>query len=256
MGWLPFRRAWGPPDEADADLWRLLNGLLQQLRSDRFLVRHTPSHLDVDKTEAPFEDWLARHNGHADLLAGIAARNRPQALIDHHAAAMAYHRDVLHILRSLRTIFFGIANLQNQTRSSRVSDADDMWDPQVPLPSTAPRQVDLDEVVPLNWRTQLVGHSNALPLDFVTSLCEFLFDQDAQASEAFHVSWLELVFMLHLGTNIRYPVCKRRWTMGFGQHCSFSASRPNCGGSSSVDTTGSSPDTARPGTTVDFCSGH
>jgi len=197
----------GPPDEADADLWRLLNGLLQQLRSDRFLVRHTPSHLDVDKTEAPFEDWLARHNGHADLLAGIAARNRPQALIDHHAAAMAYHRDVLHILRSLRTIFFGIANLQNQTRSSRVSDADDMWDPQVPLPSTAPRQVDLDEVVPLNWRTQLVGHSNALPLDFVTSLCEFLFDQDAQASEAFHVSWLELVFMLHLGTNIRYPVC-------------------------------------------------
>ena len=104
---------------------------------DRFLVWHTPSHLDRQLTEAPFEDWLAAGNDHADLLAGIANRNRPQQMLQAFEAARAYHTDQLQLLRAFRSIFFGIADL-GPTFHGRERGADyDMWEPLIPPPPHA-----------------------------------------------------------------------------------------------------------------------
>ena len=200
-------------EDADADLWIILEGLLSQLDSRRFLVRHVPSHLDERLTEAPMEDWLANSNNHADLLAGIANRNRPQALVEIFTAAVAYHRDVLQVLRALRNIFFGIADRQSGRGHAALTESEDMWEPLIPALSTVSRRIDLDDVVPLNWRTQVEAASGELPADFTLAVCEFLFQQDAQAAEAYEITWLELVFMLHLEGSLRYPVCNKegRW---------------------------------------------
>ena len=194
-------------EDADADLWNVLDGLVVQLDPARFLVRHTPSHLDVQLTEGPFEDWLATGNGHADLLAGIAANNRPQRMVEAYDAACAYHLDQLQLLRALRSIFFGIAD-GSATRGGHATGADDdMWEPEVSTPCSRPRSLEIEDVLPLNWGSRLVEVRCGLPLDFVKELCVFLFEQDAASHEVYELSWLEVVFALHLEDRVQYPVC-------------------------------------------------
>lgn len=55
-----------------------------------------------------------------------------------------------------------------------------------------PRRLDIEEVLPLNWRTALAAVRSDLPLEFITSVCEFIFQQGAVATEAYELSWLEL----------------------------------------------------------------
>ncbi|CAE7670713.1 unnamed protein product, partial [Symbiodinium sp. CCMP2456] len=194
-------------DDADADLWQVLDGLVAQLDPARFMVRHTPSHLDARLTEAPFEDWLAAGNGHADLLAGIANNNRPQRMVEAFEAACAYHNDQLQLLRALRSIFFGIADRGTVRGTQALAADDDMWEPTVPTPCSRPRSLEIEDMLPLNWCSRLVEVRCGLPLDFVKELCVFLFEQDAASDVAYELSWLEVVFALHLEDRVQYPVC-------------------------------------------------
>ncbi|CAE7028137.1 unnamed protein product [Symbiodinium sp. CCMP2592] len=192
--------------DADTDLWQTLEGLLVQLDPTRFLVRHTPSHLDEQLTESPYEDWLAGFNGHADVLAGLAARNRPEMLMTAYLAARSYHSEQVRLLRAFRAIFFGIADIDQGRGRQQVPADDDTWEPQVPAPFAVPRRLDIEGQLPLNWRDQLPLACD-LPSDFVGGICNFLFEQDAQATAAYELSWLELVFALHLEGAVVYPVC-------------------------------------------------
>ncbi|CAE7902920.1 unnamed protein product [Symbiodinium necroappetens] len=193
-------------EDEDADLWSPLTGLLSQLEPSRFLVRHTPSHLDTQLTEGPFEDWLAGYNGHADVLAGIATRNRPQLLVEAFEAASSYYQDTLELLRAFRSIFFGIADKRQTARGRTTAAEGDTWEPRVPTPCTVPRRLEIEATLPLNWSQTLATIRSDFPVDFVRSICEFIFQQDASATEAYELSWLELVFALHLEDRAQYPV--------------------------------------------------
>ena len=192
---------------ADSDLWEDLAHLLHQLVNSNFQVRHTPSHLDSRRTESPFEDWLAEHNAHADTLAVLANSNRPQALRAVHAEALRYHNDVNKAMRALRSIFFGIADKCQHEKLGHRQHEDAEEEFQAPPVGTCPRQIDLEDVLPINWREQVELHSSEFPSSFAVQVCGYLFLQDASASEAHALSWLELVFMLHNAGITPYPAC-------------------------------------------------
>ncbi|CAE7655752.1 unnamed protein product [Symbiodinium sp. CCMP2456] len=202
------------PGTADLDLWERLAGFLGQLDARRFLVRHTPSHLDTSLTESPLEDWLAVHNNHADVLAGFANVNRPQVFLDVHQKAVQYYEDTSCILRALRAIFFGIAAL---TPAGTVGQADgegDDAEPLIPAGHATERRLDLEDAIPLNWVEVIRTSKQDLPPYFVRSLCELVFRLDAEAEHAYELSWLELVFILHVLDIQVFPVCDGlgRWS--------------------------------------------
>ena len=195
------------PSAADSDLWAELAALLEQLPQAKFLVHHTPSHLDTGLTDSPFEDWLAAHNGHADTLAGLANHNRPQALQTTHAAALQYHNTTLEALRALRAIFFGIAEQSRHTASQANHAAEDDEEFQAPPTGCSSKLVDLEEVLSLDWRSQLGSCTFEFPKSFAETVCDFLFRQDSLATDAHVISWLELVFILHDHGIDPYPAC-------------------------------------------------
>ena len=199
------------PGHADSDLWERLAGFLGQLDSRRFLVRHTPSHLDLSLTESPVEDWLATHNNHADVLAGFANTNRPQVFLETHLKAFQYFEDTLCILKALRAIFFGIAAQQQGAAGHNADGEGDDHDGLPVLPFGAvERRLDLEASLSLNWTEALLSAAPDLPRYFVRGLCNFVFRLDANAEYAYALSWLELVFLLHVSEDCRYPVCDCR----------------------------------------------
>ena len=186
------------------DLWDVLESLLQQMPAEDFLVRHVPSHLCTTRTESPFEDWIAMHNQHADTLAGIANRNRPWSLQTCRQQALDHYYSMLQIQRSLRAVFFGIA-------TAKLSDVDspepcDNEQADVELESPLTRSLFLEELVPVNWKERIEATEGRIPREFLTHVCQFLLFQDDQSMDAHHVSWLELVFMLHVEGSTVYPV--------------------------------------------------
>ena len=203
----------GLPGCADGDLWAVLASFLEQLPASRFLVRHTPSHLDQQLTEEPFEDWLAEHNAHADLLAGLCNQNRPQVLVETHAAALRYHHETLRLIRAFRAMFFAIAEHQSTGVPAGAEPAVEDAEVLVPAPGAVLRRLDLEETLPLNWRQHLDLVSCGLPGIFIQQVCDFLFGLDGRAEEAYHLSWLEVVFLLHDAGQYPYPVCDAsgRW---------------------------------------------
>ncbi|CAE7600361.1 Pol [Symbiodinium necroappetens] len=195
------------PGTADNDLWSRLAGFLKQLNPRRFLVRHTPSHLDTGLTESPTEDWLAIHNNHADVLAGIANSNRPQTFLEVHGRAVRYHDTTLRALVALRAIFFGIADLQQNGDIGSATPEGEDEEPWI-LPSGAvPRRIDLEDTLPVNWRQTAAASASDLPCSFILQLCEFVWQLDAEAEHAYKLSWLELVFVLHCSNRYLYPAC-------------------------------------------------
>ncbi|CAE6971394.1 Pol [Symbiodinium sp. CCMP2592] len=202
----------GIPGGADADLWCTLRDLLSQVDPRRFLVRHTPSHLDVKLTESPLEDWLAVHNDHADRLAGVANNNRSYAFREVHQQAVGYHDNLLRVLLALRAIFFGVA--ERTQVGALTSGPEDEETVHLPPPGlVVERPLDLEDTLPVNWVNIVSASNTGLPSSFVRELCSFLFHLDAESDAAYRLSWLELVFVLHCSGQYFYPVCNHegRW---------------------------------------------
>ena len=197
-------RNWARRPNDNDDLWDILEALLQQLQPDDFLVRHVPSHLCITRTESPFEDWIATHNQHADTLAGLANQNRPWSLQQCRQQALDYHLHMLQVQRSLRAVFFGIAAAKLSEVCVPDSEAADQADAE--LEPSVPRTLFLEDVVPVNWKERIEATEGRIPRDFLVFVCQFLLSQDDQSCEVHHISWLELVFMLHVDGRVAYPV--------------------------------------------------
>ena len=193
------------------DLWDVLESLLQQMPAETFLVKHVPSHLCTGRTESPFEDWIAQHNQHADTLAGFANRNRPWLLQTCRQQALDHYHSMLQIQRSLRAVFFGIAAARLSDGATTEPEDDEPVD--VELESPVTRLFFLEEIMPVNWKERIEATEGRIPREFLVHVCQFLLNQDDQSVDAHHVSWLELVFMLHVEGSTVFPVahCQGTW---------------------------------------------
>ena len=106
-----------------------LQSLLELLPTDCFYTFHIPSHLSEDLTDSPFEDWLARHNAHADSVAGLCNLNRGADISAALTQVSGYHARLLEAGRALRTLLFRIAD---QDQAVPVAGSDEL--PEEPEP--------------------------------------------------------------------------------------------------------------------------
>ena len=199
------------PDE-NTDLWSLVVSLLAQFEDGCLRVMHVPSHLDQTLTASPLEDWLARWNGMADVLAGLVNRNRSVQLANTHCAAFRWHIKFQDALRALRDIFFGIADM---APTQVAPDDEDPEDIDLPRLGSLERTRDLQDEAPLNWRQLLLEGTWTYPARFGFAVMSFLFSQDRANTTVFQVSWLELVFVLLEGGDFSFPVASHdgHWRM-------------------------------------------
>ena len=193
----------------NADLWAQLREVLTCIPADEVLVRHVPGHLDKAACDSPFEEWVAEWNARADLQAKIANRNRGQRFVYAHDSAMRWQANMLRCIRTLRNIYFSIAD---STKQSAVQDdpAEDMLLTELRGPSQVfvhPGQR-ISEHVPVGWRQVLRRTACRVPLSFICALLELLWQQDESSLEVYEVSWLELLFSLphFAGSSLGFPV--------------------------------------------------
>ena len=206
----------------NSDLWRRLEALFVQLEEHQLQVLHTPSHLNDKATESPMEDWQAQHNNHADTVACIANRNRGHSFMAEYDKAWEYFVKMRAAGRALRSIFLGIADreLRGHRSSGQDQDLDDPPEAERPVPgSTQHRFADL---LPLTWQQELQNAAPTLPWDFLHGFCDFLFRQDTSSSEAYEISWIELLFMLKVEEQLPFPFQRQDGTWASSQLCAFS----------------------------------
>ena len=129
-----------------SDLWFRLQRLLGRLPSDCFQVQHVPSHLDPGKCDNPFEEWLAKHNAHADRVAVTMINNRGQKFADLHQQAVDRFTQQSGVVRSLRKVFFAIAEGQEETRQAAAED--EVLPPPCPTPL---QDLSISDGAPINW---------------------------------------------------------------------------------------------------------
>ena len=190
----------------NSDLWRRLSSLLESLDDGLLQARHVPSHLCQTATESPFKDWLAQHNNHVDTLATVANTVREAGFQAAFRMALDYHNQRKRQLRALRAIMFGIAQIDLDLAASRREDAEE---PEVELSLSAPcerRRCTIGEDLPINWQVRLQGAVHRLPWEFIRDVCIFVITQDSLSPDVFGLTFLELVFLLHLGGQLQYPI--------------------------------------------------
>ena len=68
------------------------------------------------------------------------------------------------------------------------------------------------------------------PADFLHELCGFIFDQDGKSSEAHQISWLEVVFLLHLKGDFHYPVVGTGGVLTSARSLPFAPAPPTVAG--------------------------
>ncbi|CAE7270136.1 aquIMA [Symbiodinium sp. CCMP2592] len=195
-----------PGSDENPDLWQLLTELVVAYPVGWLLVQHVPSHLDPGLGVSPFEDWLIRWNGHADTLAGLTNINRALDLQAAHQMAYNWHLRHLEILRALRGIYFGIADITAKSGHTCPSEVDPE-DTEFPLPPPVPALIDsFEDALSVSWRQQALHSCPDLPQQFMQQLCDFLLQQGQTGESLRRVSWLELVFVLHAHGGPRFPV--------------------------------------------------
>ncbi|OLP78173.1 Ribonuclease H [Symbiodinium microadriaticum] len=198
---------WDPLPIDNQDLWSQLAQLLQQLESGFLQIVHIPSHLDPARCESPFEEWVARHNAHADTVAGIANSNRSYAFQQLYMQVINEQLELKSIIRALRGIFFRIAAQTLQGKGQAVvenqHEAEEIQ--QVPLPVGVPRSETTAEAFPLDWRRRCEAIQIDLPVQFIVAVTEFFMEQDGDAAIAFEVSWIEFAFLVTVADVLEFP---------------------------------------------------
>ena len=206
------------------DLWQILDGLLEGLDDQRFVVNHTPGHLDTALTESPTEDWLAINNSHADSLAGLANANRTVEFWQLHGQALNYYHGKLAEGRALRQIYFGIADCKLSEGPSKSDEEPLPESTMIPLSREAMDCI--SDCTPVNWRPRLAAQVTNLPTTFLQAIFQFILQQDSASATLYNIAWLEFVFMLHLSGGFNYPVRVADGSLQDPSHVIFAPTQP------------------------------
>ena len=177
------------------DLWQQMWLLVSGFEAGRLRVQHIPSHLDPELCSNSFEEWVAFWNDRADAAAALANAQRPPSTLSLLQQALTWHTRTAGQIRALRAVYDAIADLV--WKPTFVQDAEDL--PRdvegAGMPPGLPRDVSLEDMLPVSWRSQVEVRTKGLSAELALSICEFVIDQDAASHQVFEVSWLELLAM-------------------------------------------------------------
>ena len=190
----------------NSDLWTLLVDLVACYQPGQLGAQHVPSHLEPSTATSPFEDWAIHWNSRVDRLAGTANLNRPAELHDARSRALDWHNTMLTDMRALRSIYFDIAEVTLRRTGTESADEDP---PEQLMALPVPEdgiEYDLEEDLPVAWSVIAPAACPDMPQRFVLSVCEILFTHGGQPRNWHKISWIELVFLLHLTGAVQFPV--------------------------------------------------
>ena len=191
---------------ANHDLWAQVAQALECIPQGALQIQHAPAHLSLPSCETPFEEWLSLWNGRADLQARLANTNRTTAIAELHCKAVKWDEHMTQCLRALREVYMAIADCQAKLRYHREEEGVGVTDMSLPLSDP---QVALSDEMPVGWRQVLRAKTTTLPSWFIEDLVSFVCQQDQDNVDTFSISWLELLFALHLHTGdgkVSFPV--------------------------------------------------
>ena len=192
-------------DHDHHDLWALLDGFLKDLPAGAVAFKHIPSHLVLEGCTSPFDEWVATWNNYADLIAGIHNSNRSWDFVQEHHQAASFYLRHLQALRALRSIYSGIAEATLPRRSG--PDFQEEAPAEVPAGAQGTLREDtISDLLPLNWRSIVGSVDHTFPREFTEGVIQFVQHQDELSSEAFELTWLELVVMFVLEGSVEFPV--------------------------------------------------
>ena len=189
------------------DLWRQVADCLAQVQPDWVLIKHVPSHLDPSRCTGPVDDWICQWNGFADRAAGIFNQNRDAAFVQVHSRAKAYFEDSLQVVRSLRSVYFAIGDLDQSRGAGRqgIQLEDEITSADL-IPVKTERPFQLSDRLPIGWRGVVSKERLKFPISFTCKVMQFLLSQDEKSSQACSVSWVELTVMFVLDGGVDFPV--------------------------------------------------
>ena len=187
-------------DETNADLWYTVDALLRDGACFWIDSTWVPSHLQPDRCESPFEEWVALNNGFADSLAVRCNEDRPPEL----RQLLVFQRkwDARHtgLLESLRKYYFAVFERTKENKKSSIimtidSSEDEGNSRLYSFLDVLSTEIDPDQFV------QSLGY----PVVFLQNLLDWLRNHESDDQMAISVSFLEVTFAVLKVSPIHFP---------------------------------------------------
>jgi hypothetical protein len=194
---------------ANHDLWRLIEEQIHQLGSLVLTPRWIPSHLDEQKHECGFEEWVSHWNNRIDRMVGQYNTSRSATFLEVYARATAHFAHQAQKLRQLRSFYLSVAASQRASASST-----DNTEPAVsPLDfvesfSDQPCLQDLYINELHSWVHDSAWEQRGVQLAFVELTFSWMLEHSSDDHDVYPLSFVQLVFhgfSLQSNGNGSYP---------------------------------------------------
>ena len=195
------------PDHLDnADLWRRIADAVVDIGAIQVWVQHTPGHLQQQRCQSPFEEWLAQWNNHVDVVARLTNMNRSVQLQEQTCRAKQWHDQMKKAQAALQHMYLHIAA---SVRPMETVQEDDGIAADSPLwifnRDHLPRWELLSEAIVVDGWQRFVSACGDIPAQFVQSIGDFLIGFDSQSEETTCLTCLELVFLFREYGGCEFP---------------------------------------------------
>ena len=186
---------------ANRDIWIPLAELLQQIPEGELSPHWIPSHLDPDKLECAYEDWVRLWNDRVDNMAGSCNVMRPAAFVQLHQAAVAHHEATAKRMSQIQEFFLKIAELPRDVQHS-FSEGSEV------------SQFDFEDQCSLievyvepfhHWLWQCEHKPHDVPANFVVQLYDHLLGSTAPEFRVYDLSFEELTLWVVKDSSIHFP---------------------------------------------------
>ena len=187
-------------DEVNADLWYVVDTLLQDGARTWVTSAWIPSHLQPELCESPFEECIAYNNGHADSLAVRCNEDRPQAFRELLALQRRWDARHVDLFDRLRKYYFAVFERTKAVKKSTVVMNIDSSDAESNC-----RLYSFLDVLSTDINPEQFVHTLGYPVAFLQALLDWLRNHESDEQIAVSVSFLEVTFAVLKVSPTQFP---------------------------------------------------
>ena len=190
------------PNWENHDLWEQIYEDIQQGGAKSIEIAWIPSHLDYNKCDTPFEEWISLWNAQADQLATEMNRQRSEHFVYLQRQEQQYFDEWATNIRQTRDYLLAVAEQKNKVKNEHPEFLI------VPFPEDWAEELGDDTLaqhLPVNWLLQLRGAEIAFPTMFYESLFRTLHDMEDTSGDWTVISIIELTLWMAKESRIHFP---------------------------------------------------
>ena len=197
---------------SNEDLWEEAQQLLMVIPSGSFVVQHVNSHLSEADADDPVDAWTRHGNAYADAAAETAHTLRPvtcAVTCSEHRAAWLQQEWEVDMLRSLH---LDIAEHWQEVQPLMAAEEDGAGDQPLCEQRMWVQADDWLDAIPLGWQGtwSTDPRCDAIGTEIALQVVQIFTAERDRAEGSVWISWLELVFMLHI-LDFEHPSLISRW---------------------------------------------